>query len=66
MKKKTKQQIVNKTWMNVREVASYLGISKETIYRRLETGSIPSHRLGKLYRFEKSEIDEWVKSGDAE
>lgn len=52
-------------WLSVDEVAKYLGISKETIYRLLEKKKIPSHRVGKLWKFQLSEIDFWVKSGHA-
>jgi excisionase family DNA binding protein len=24
---------------------------------------IPAHKIGKLWKFKKSELDEWVKSG---
>lgn len=52
-------------WLGVEEIAEHLGVSKETIYRRLEDQSIPSHRFGKLWKFKPSEVDEWVKSGGA-
>lgn len=50
-------------WLSVDEIAEHLGISRETIYRWLEKGKIPAHRLGKLWKFKASEIDEWVRSG---
>lgn len=52
-------------WLSVEEVAHYLGISKETIYRWLEKKKIPAHRIGKLWKFQLSEVDSWVKSGSA-
>lgn len=52
-------------WLSVEQVAEYLGISKETVYRWLEKGTVPAHRVGKLWRFETNEIDEWVKAGGA-
>jgi excisionase family DNA binding protein len=52
-------------WMSVEQLADYLSISKETIYRWLEKGTVPAHRVGKLWRFETNEIDEWVKDGGA-
>lgn len=52
-------------WLSVEEVAKYLGISKETIYRWLEKKKIPAHRVGKLWKFQISEVDTWVKSGKA-
>lgn len=52
-------------WLGVEEIADHLGVSKETIYRRLEDQSIPSHRIGKLWRFKASEVDAWVRMGRA-
>jgi excisionase family DNA binding protein len=52
-------------WLSVEEVSEHLKISKESVYRWLEKGKIPAHRLGKQWRFKASEVDEWVKSGSA-
>lgn len=52
-------------WLSVEEIAEHLGISKETVYRWLEKGSIPAHRIGKLWKFKPSEVDGWVLSGQA-
>ncbi|OGT38288.1 MAG: excisionase [Gammaproteobacteria bacterium RIFCSPHIGHO2_12_FULL_38_14] len=52
-------------WLSVEEIADHLKISKETVYRWLEKGKIPAHRVGKQWRFKPSEVDEWVRSGSA-
>ncbi len=52
-------------WLSVEGIAHYLGISKETIYRWLDRGIIPAHRMGKLWKFKPSEVDQWVKNGGA-
>jgi excisionase family DNA binding protein len=52
-------------WLSVEEIARHLSVSKETIYRWLEREKIPAHRMGKLWRFKPSEVDEWVKRGGA-
>lgn len=52
-------------WLSVEEIAAHLGVSKETLYRWLEKGRIPAHRVGKLWKFKASEVDEWVRSGEA-
>lgn len=52
-------------WYSLEEISKHLGISKETIYRWLEKGKIPAHKVGKQWRFKPSEVDEWVKSGNA-
>ena len=53
-------------WLNVDEIAQHLGIAPITIYRWLEKGGIPSHRVGKLWRFKASEVDSRVGTGGAE
>ncbi|MCC7406354.1 MAG: helix-turn-helix domain-containing protein [Bdellovibrionales bacterium] len=52
-------------WLSVDEIAEHLGVSKETIYRWLEKKKIPSHRIGRLWKFRASEVDKWVLAGHA-
>ncbi len=52
-------------WISLSEVAEYLCVAEVTIYRWLEKGKIPAHKIGKQWRFKPSMIDEWVKSGSA-
>ncbi|MCH2535071.1 MAG: helix-turn-helix domain-containing protein [Bdellovibrionales bacterium] len=57
-------------WLSVEEIAAHLGVSKETIYRWLEKEDekrrIPSHRIGRLWKFKASEVDDWVRDGGAQ
>lgn len=48
-------------WMAIPDLCAYLGISKETVYRLIKANKIPVHKLGKLYRFNRVEIDKWMK-----
>lgn len=50
-------------WLSVIEISKYLGISKETVYRWLESRKIPAHRIGKQWKFKVAEVDEWVTNG---
>jgi excisionase family DNA binding protein len=52
-------------WYSVEEISRHLGVSKETIYRWLEKHKIPAHRMGKLWKFKPSEVDQWITSGGA-
>lgn len=52
-------------WLSVQEIAQYLGISKETIYRWVESDKIPAHKVGKQWKFQVSEVNSWIKSGEA-
>ena len=53
-------------WVSVDEVASHLGVAKDSVYRWIEAKSLPAHRVGRLWKFKLSEIDAWVRAGGAE
>ncbi len=57
---------VSDRWLSVQEIAYHLGVSKETIYRYLESKKIPAYKVGKQWKFSVSEINDWVRSGQAE
>lgn len=52
------------SWVSLEAVAAHLGVSKDTIYRWISDKKIPCHKLGKLWKFKLSEVDEWVKNSD--
>lgn len=52
-------------WLSVDEICHYLGVSKDTIYRWLDKFSMPAHKVGRLWKFKKDEIDTWVRAGGA-
>ena len=52
-------------WIGIDEVAEYLGVNKDTIrnWIKKEESKIPAHKIGKQWKFKRSELDDWVKSG---
>ena len=36
------------------------------MYRWIESRKLPAHRIGRLWKFKLSEVDEWVRAGGAE
>ncbi len=52
-------------WVSVDEVSSHLGVAKDSVYRWIEQKALPAHRVGRLWKFKLSEIDEWVRVGGA-
>ena len=52
-------------WLSVDEICQYLGISRDTVYKWIDQKDMPAHRLGRLWKFRKEEVDEWVRSGGA-
>jgi excisionase family DNA binding protein len=54
-------------WIGIEEAANYLGVNKDTIRNWIKKSKgIPAHKIGKLWKFKISELDDWVKSGDAQ
>jgi len=47
--------------MTVEEAASYLRIPKSTLYKLVREGRIPSHKVGRHWRFMKTLIDRWLE-----
>jgi len=52
-------------WLSVDEIAAYLGIKRDTVYKWIAVKKMPAHKVGRLWKFRKEEVDEWVKSGSA-
>jgi len=52
-------------WLSLEEIALHLGVKKDTVYKWLAAKKIPAHKVGRLWKFSKPEIDTWVKSGAA-
>jgi DNA repair protein RadD len=48
-------------WLNADEAADYLGISSSNLYSMAQQGRIPGHKLGKMWRFNRKELDSWVR-----
>lgn len=57
--------VSNDRWLSVEEIAVYLGVKRDTIYKWIDRKSLPAHKVGSLWKFRKDEVDEWVKSGQA-
>lgn len=49
-------------WLNSEEAAKYLGISASNLYSLAQQGRIPGNRLGKMWRFNKKDLDAWVRA----
>ncbi len=54
---------MNEPWVSVEQVARHLGVAKDTVYRWRERRNLPAHRIGRLWKFRLSEVDDWVRAG---
>jgi len=52
-------------WLSVDEIAFHLGIKRDTVYKWIGERKMPGHKIGRLWKLDKKEVDDWVKSGAA-
>lgn len=52
-------------YISIDEAAEYLGIKTVTLRNWIKKtdNNIPAHKIGKMWKFKRSELDEWVNSG---
>ncbi len=46
--------------LTIEEVAKYLRVSDRTVYDWAQKGEIPAGKIGTVWRFKKSEVENWV------
>lgn len=42
------------------DVLAYLRVTPRTIYRLIRSGELPAVRVGRQWRFRRSDIDRWI------
>ncbi len=47
--------------MTIEDVADYMQVSRFTVYRLAKDRSIPATKIGRQWRFQKEEIDQWMR-----
>lgn len=56
----------NDNWINIDEAAKYMGVKPGTIRDWIRKGKgVPAHKIGKLWKFKRSELDAWIASGES-
>ena len=50
------------TMFTIGELATYLKISKSTLYKLAQNRALPGIKVGRHWRFHKDVVDEWLKS----
>jgi len=47
------------------EICEHLGVSRDTVLVWIKKREMPASKMGRLWKFKVSEVDEWTKSGKA-
>jgi excisionase family DNA binding protein len=48
--------------MTAEETCLYLKITQRTLYRYLQRREIPAFKLGKEWRFVRSDLEQWIRN----
>lgn len=51
----------SETLLNVKQVAQYLQLKESTIYSWAQDGKIPAIKIGRTWRFRRSDLDSWLE-----
>ena len=56
---------LQENYINLEEAAIYLGIKPATLRSWIKDpdNEVPAHKVGRMWKFKRSEIDEWINSG---
>ncbi|PIE70420.1 MAG: transcriptional regulator [Deltaproteobacteria bacterium] len=52
-------------WLSVDEIGDYLGIKRDTVYKWISEKGMPAHKISRLWKFKKKQVDAWVEAGGA-
>ncbi|TFC56893.1 DNA-binding protein [Cryobacterium sp. TMT2-15-1] len=52
-------------WLSADDIAAHLGVTKDTVYTWIAEKNMPAHKISRLWKFQASEVDKWVRSGGA-
>ena len=51
--------------MTIEELATYLKISRSTLYKLAQEGRLPSQKVGRHWRFRRDAVDRWLEQTPA-
>jgi len=57
--------MIDDPFLTTDEVLAYLNLNLKTVYRLIKAGRLPAVRVGRQWRFRKSDIDRWLADGRA-
>ena len=53
-------------WYSMKEITEHLGVSRDTVLNWIEKRNMPAVKIGRLWKFKISEVDAWIKEGNAD
>lgn len=56
-----KNETMEPRLLTVEQASAYLNIHPQTVYVKAKLGELPFLRIGRAIRFDKLELDNWIK-----
>ncbi|ECY9782065.1 helix-turn-helix domain-containing protein [Listeria monocytogenes] len=53
-------------WVSIKDVQEHIDVGRETVLQWINKRNLPAYKVGRLWKFKLSEIDDWVRSGGAD
>ncbi|MEA3230853.1 MAG: helix-turn-helix domain-containing protein [Thermodesulfobacteriota bacterium] len=53
---------INDKWLTIDELAAYLKMGRTMLYIMAQKGEVSGSKIGSQWRFDREEIDAWIKS----
>ena len=53
-------------WCSIYEICKYLNCTYYAVKGAIKYHNMPAYKVGKLWRLKKSEVDEWLKTPEAQ
>ena len=52
-------------WLSADDIAVHLGVTEDTICISIAEKGMPAHKIGRLWKIQASEVDDWVRGDGA-
>ncbi len=53
-------KVTQKDLLTIADLQNWIGLGRSKSYQLVQTGEIPSYRIGKLIRLRRSDVEEWL------
>ena len=50
--------------LNIKDITELLQVPERTVIKWIESGSLPAYRINNQYRFNRSEVNDWILKND--
>jgi excisionase family DNA binding protein len=50
-----------KEFLTIDDLSEHLSIKRSTLYSMVESGELPHYRIGRLIRFKRDDVDQWME-----